>query len=159
MHSVSNIHLKYPMMYLSLPRTLVCIAVLGIFHENSVQGQTCPGGAAQLVQTSSVTKVGDANDTYALAMFDPSIGTLYSVDLNSVIYFTYAYRLTNMGATPEYYDVNVTRDDSLYAYSPDYPTPLEAAGETFFRQVRYRPGSVPLPPVPVVSEDPYFSHN
>ncbi len=128
-------------MHLSVPRALGCLAVLVALQLNIVEAQTCPGGAPQLSNSYSSYRVGNANNTYTLSQFDPTLGTLYSVQLKSVLYFTFSYTLTNVSSLPEDYIVSVFRDDSVYVHTPSHPAPLaleEDMGNTsFYKQIKY----------------------
>lgn len=135
-------------MPLSLFRILGCMAVFGALQFNSATAQ-CPGGAPYSVQTYNTTRVGVSSNSYTLAQFDPTIGTLHSAELKAVVYLRYAYSLTNSGVSPENFTVNVFRDDYMYAYSPSNPTPLAVFGQTFFRQYRHDLSPTGIGQVPV----------
>ncbi len=130
----------------TLPRIVgYYIAVFCIFLTKSAEAQ-CPGGNPFMTITNTTTMVGNGNNVYSLPMFDPSSGTLFSVDFSARFYSYYSYSLINMNAAPQDYNFIVDRIDNLVAFSDMDPTPIVLLEESNTRTIRYN--NTPLPRVP-----------
>jgi hypothetical protein len=85
-------------------------------------GQTCPGGAGYSILTFDTSATGSGNINFIVPLFDPSIGTLYTVQADLKTYLTYNYTLTNSTGAAADYGVQVKRKDILTATSTGNPT-------------------------------------
>ncbi|MBC8033349.1 MAG: hypothetical protein H7Y03_04335 [Chitinophagaceae bacterium] len=104
------------------------IGVFCIFLTESAEAQ-CSGGNPYQTMVSTSTMVGSGNNGYALPMFDPSLGTLYSVSVSSKFYSYYSYTLTNTDITAGNYNVIINRIDTLQASSPSNSEPVTVLDE------------------------------
>jgi hypothetical protein len=59
------------------------------------------------------TGVGNDNFFFQFPQFDPSVGTLARVDIETAVTVKYNYRLENTQASPTTYKVNVSRTDDI----------------------------------------------
>ncbi len=101
--------------------------------------------------------IGTANDEYSinLPQFDPSIGTLVSVKLNSTISLNYGFTLQNVEAVQRDFTVQVVRDDNFTS---------SALNDPYSNEVDTSIGEFLLNPNDIVSKNPYtvlyrFSQN
>lgn len=102
-----------------LLRTLSCISVCSALFIGKSHGQ-CNGNPYS-TSTYSTTAVGNGNINFTLPLFDPSIGTLYTVEADLKAYLTYDYTLNNSTSTNQDYSVEIRRRDRLRASSPGNP--------------------------------------
>lgn len=103
-----------------LKRILCLSAVFGGFFIKDTHAQ-CPNGQSLQTITYDTTVVGSGNMNFTLPLFDPSVGTLYSVTADLKAFLVYKYSLTNSKPFDQYYEITIDRRDILRASSLGNP--------------------------------------
>ena len=122
-------------MKLLLLRTMSCALLCSLLHIGNSYGQC--NGNPYFTETHNVTFVGPGtgNGTYAIPQFDPSSGTLYSVDFDAEIFFKFNYTLSNVSSVPEDRTLSVRRRDLLTATSPSNPSPIQLLPTAWYERI------------------------
>lgn len=121
-----------------LIRALNCALLCSVLLIKNV-GAQCPNSQPYQTISYDTTAIGNGNNIYSIPQFDPSIGTLYSVQVDSKIYFNYSYTLTNTSGSTQSYKVTVDREDLLQATSPNNPTPIDLIDDNSTSLFKYTP--------------------
>jgi hypothetical protein len=77
---------------------------------------------------------GNTSHSLSLSQFDPTIGTLESVNINSVVSVNYGFSLTNTNTSPINFSISVGRNDNFQSpvLSSPYSSSITADVGTFF---------------------------
>ena len=70
-------------------------------------------GASSITYDSLVVGSGNDAHNFTIKQFDPSLGTLISVDVSSVVSVNYGFTLTNINSSPINFSVAVGRRDNI----------------------------------------------
>jgi len=97
---------------------LCCFALLMI---TSARGQCSAAQLQSVTYDTLVPGTGNATHVFTLTQFDPSIGTLVSAKINSVVSVNYGFTLQNVQAMPIDFSVSVGRYDSFDGSSLSSP--------------------------------------
>ncbi len=109
------------------------LACAGISDSQGLSAQ-CAGNTAALTVShdTTVTGNGNASHLFSIPKFDPSVGTLLSVDIKSVVHLSYAYSLENQDTANNQshtYRTKIVRTDDIYSTALD-PGSINAVNQT-----------------------------
>jgi len=93
---------------------------------------------------------GNTNHSLSLSQFDPTIGTLESVSINSVVSVNYGFSLTNINTSPINFSISVGRNDDFQSsvLSSPYSSSITADVGTFIVNPNQ---TITQPPTPVIN--------
>jgi hypothetical protein len=95
-------------------RVLYLITVLMLMFASAVLSQTCVDPLRMISYDTTVIGSGNAYHAFTFPKFDPSIGTLMEVRLESEVTLRYSFQLENRESINiNNYRVRVTRDDEI----------------------------------------------
>lgn len=118
-----------------LHRTLCCALLCSAFGIGKSHGQCNGHPYSTLSYDVTFVGPGTGNGTYAIPQFNPSSGTLYSVDFDAEIYFNFNYTLSNVSSVPEDRTLSVRRRDLLTATSPSNPSPIQLLPTAWYERI------------------------
>lgn len=90
---------------------LNCIGSLSL----TANSQLCSGGSSPITMTYDTVAYGNGNAsrTFTFPKFDPSLGTLVSVDIASNMGLSYSYVLQNQTASSNLFRIRIVRTDDI----------------------------------------------
>ncbi|MBS1598938.1 MAG: choice-of-anchor E domain-containing protein [Bacteroidetes bacterium] len=91
---------------------IACLAGCLSFISSLLQAQ-CLSSTQSITYDTLVSGTGNDAHVFTLPKFDPSIGTLTSVNISSVVSVNYGFVLTNVISTPITFTVGVGRKDNI----------------------------------------------
>jgi hypothetical protein len=106
--------------------------LVALFCSSIIQLQAqCTGGVAPVTITYDTVGTGTGNDSYlfTLPKFDPSLGTLTSVTINSAVQVNYVYSIGNTRISSAVYRTRILRTDDIASSVLD-PAAISAANQT-----------------------------
>ena len=115
-------------MKLIIPYLLLACA--GISESQGLSAQ-CAGNTAALTIRYDTTVMGNGNSSrmFTIPKFNPSTGTLLSVDIASVVHLSYAYSLQNQDTASHTYRTKIIRTDDIYSSALD-PGSIDTVNQT-----------------------------
>lgn len=99
---------------INLFRALVCSLLIFFFFRSATYAQCADSVPARVISYDTLL-YGGGNDLFSFnfPQFDPTLGTLIKVDVETVITVKYSYDLENKDAIPISYKVRVIRTDDI----------------------------------------------
>ena len=125
---------------------LCFLFTLSLLMAGTASAQCDPNNLKRVTYDTLI--IGTANDEYSISLpqFDPSIGTLVSVNLKSTVSLNYGFRLQNVEV--------VQRDFTVQVARYDYYT-SNALNDSYFNEIDSSAGEFLLNPNDIVSKNPY----
>lgn len=133
-------------MKITLPRLT---GLLLLFAGSSNAWSQCSGSSAAFTLSYDTVLYGNGNSSrlFSFPKFDPSVGTLLSVDITSGVGLQYSYTLENQTTQTKTFKTRIVRTDDVYSTALD-PSSVSAVNQTpqvsmilaAGQQVNYGPG-------------------
>lgn len=94
----------------------------------------CTGVYQTITYDTLVSGSGNDAHTFSMPQFDPSLGTLVSVNINSIVSVNYGFTLTNINSSPIDFTVGLGRKDNVQSsvLSSPYNNTIDTAVGTFY---------------------------
>jgi Secretion system C-terminal sorting domain len=131
---------------MSLWKTKIVFFCAVLLMHTSSRGQCIPGTMHSVTYDSLVPGTGNSTHIFSLPQFDPTLGTLISAKLNSVVSVNYGFTLQNVETIQRNFSVSVGRYD--YFSGASMATP-------YSNLLNIDLGSYLLNPNDMVSKAPY----
>jgi len=119
--------------YISVWKNAGLIAWLVCLVQLSSTAQCTSGSLSSITYDTVVVGSGNNDYAFSLSKFDPAIGTLVSVSVNSVVSVNYGFTLKNTNTTPITFSISVGRNDDIQspALQSPYSNSMQADVGTF----------------------------
>lgn len=107
----------------------VCLLFI-VYLTGHLQAQ-CAAGASpfNISYDTLVTGNGNSSRTFSFPKFNPALGTLISIDIQSVVGLEYSYDLENQTAQTKVFKTKIVRTDDVYSTALD-PSSIDAVNQT-----------------------------
>jgi hypothetical protein len=106
-----------------------CLLAVAIAPVDIVAQCSAGSTAFSMRYDTTVTGNGNSSRNFTMPKFDPSLGTLISVDLKSVVGLEYSYDLENQTAQTRPFKTKIVRTDDVYSTALD-PSSINAVNQT-----------------------------